>query len=281
MTNIMRAGWMTDPLSFDPDAVWLPWNEFNNLTERAHRFLEKHAREKIESAALVFDYVFDTMVAKMEMELKSQGKTVGLDLPATHVLRRCVEEIPVDGLDWFPKGTWPELLAARALQHLHTIYCDSQHRPSLTISAGEALYYQQTGCLDDTAGDRLMSEALTAKELICLAESLSALQKVKDQQSLIGRKAANARHAENALVKRDFFAYLGEKDSRLDNVTKSAGEYCKTDRFENEVNVSKKNAGAPILNIDNAPDLLAEATYKAGLSRGKRGPRKKKEPKSC
>ena len=125
-----------------------------------------------------------------------------------------------------------------------------------------------------------MSEALTAKELICLAESLSALQKVKDQQSLIGRKAANARHAESGLVKRDFFAYLFEKDSRLDNVAESAREYCKTDRFT-EVNVSKKNAGAPILNVDNAPELLAEAAYSEELSRGKRGPRKKKEPKSC
>ena len=241
--------------------------------------LKKRSREEIEYAALVVDYLLDTMSAKMEAEVASQERTIESGLSAVHVLRRCVNEVPVDGLDCFPKGTWAEFLAADALRHLHAIYSDSQHRPSLTVPAGEALYYQQTGGLDDAAGQSIMSEALTAKEFICLAESLCALQEVKDQRSLIGRQAANARHAENALVKRDFFAYLAEDDSRLDNITKSADVYCDTDRF-NEVNISKKNSGAPILNVDNAPELLAKAAYEAGLSRGKRGPRKKKEPSS-
>jgi hypothetical protein len=260
--------------AFDVHTDRLLWDEFDYLADRAQSLLANRSLREVDFAVLAVDYMLHEFENRTREESGFEDHWEELAKSPAAVLRRCMDEYDISGLDDLPGATWPDFFAALACQHLGALYIDQVNGQLPVPSAGEAAYFRDA--LDPGHIDHFFSAASNvrkATEAICWGEFLHgidaetdalATRKEKLRISLKNKRVAIEKHKPTAAIKNAFAAYVREDEKRRDNIAGSARDFCDTDEFKK---LNKKNdSGETHLKEHNAPVTLANHARRLGLS---------------
>ena len=186
----------------------VPWGQISGYLLRARAILVGRAPEQIHWGGLVIDWFLCEAVPELQIEVRNRGlqPAIDQDEPTLSELVRLRRYMVIDGMDYFPEATWPELLAAYTLSRIGQAHGTFQLKKDLE-PRGSDLNMKLIRSLDND----FLTVVLEASEAVHFAERIGEVQEDAQAEAELlitqqQRDKGVKRHAATTRLSNDFIA---------------------------------------------------------------------------
>ena len=142
-----------------------PWGKIAGYTNRALAMLAGREPDQVKFGGLLVGWLLGEILPQLHDEAQGDGTIPVEDPPSVNDLVSLRHRVPIDGLEDFPDATWPELLAAYALD------CFGQAQFAFQLKR-DRLESAESGPGDN---DQAFAQAMDRKFLGELLEAIDAV----------------------------------------------------------------------------------------------------------